>query len=437
MQPNTTEALKRRLQRMMVARGTRRLKDFRPRTDVTPFPAGGSNAAYWKDTRPYYTGYPSGVMFAWDQYFEAILQWHAGCSAERARNGLCLFLESVDHEGFVPRTIPRRWWSQFQAQPFLCNLALLILRWENDAAWLYPEYYFRLKQYLFRWLNVCSPRGRQLSVWDHAGQTGMDNQYERAGHFHDAYCEGVDLNAYLVRELEALAELSRRGNALGLVPDESARLLDLAEQKKQAMRTWCWCDRDRMFYDYHAREKRPIRVRYGGAFAALWAGVATARQARDLVRRHLLNPDEFARPFPIPALARSEPGYHDGWLPEETLSTCSWRAHTWLPINYMTFAGLRRYGFVSEARELAARTHDLFAREPFREYYLSETGQGTGRADFLGWSGLALYMPDEWRDGIDPTEICASPLTALFSARRSSSRHSAAGVPASAGLRAF
>lgn len=413
-QPDAT-ALKRKLRTMIKERGVHRLKDFRPRSDATPFPVDGSNAAYWRDTRPYYTGYDSGVMFAWDQYFEAILQWHAGFGPEWARNGLCLFLESVDHEGFVPRTIPRRWWSLFQAQPFLCNLALLLLRWGPEQAWLYPEYYFRLKQYLFRWLNDLSPRGQGLSVWDHAGQTGMDNQHERAGYFHDAFCEGVDLNCYLVRELEALAELSRHGNGLRLIPDESARFLELAEVRKRAIRRWCWDERERLFYDYHAREKRPIRVRYSGAFAVLWAGVATDRQAHDLVKRHLLNPEEFARPYPIPALARSEPGYHDGWLPEETLSTCSWRAHTWLPINYMTFAGLRRYGFVKEAEQLAAHTHTMFVQEPFREYYLSETGKGTGRSDFLGWSGLALYMPDEWRGGLDPTAITTEPLPARSS----------------------
>lgn len=411
-----TEELKKTLRRMMRDQGVRRLKDFQPQEDATLFAADGSNRAYWGDDRPYYTGYPSGLLFAWDLYFESILQWHAGFGAAWARNGLSLFLESIDHDGFVPRTIPRRWWSLFQAQPFLCQTALLILRWEDDPAWLFPANYFRLKHYLFRWLRALAPRHGHLSVWDHAGQTGMDNQIERAGYFHDAFCEGVDLNCYLVRELEALAELSRRGYASHLVPDESPTLTALANRQKQAIRDACWCETDRIFYDHHALEDRPIRVRYGGSFAALWAGVATRQQAGDLVTRHLLNPDGFARPFPIPALAASEPGYHDGWLPEETLDTCSWRAHTWLPVNYFTFSGLRRYGFADEALDLARRTCEMFVREPFREYYLSESGAGMGRCEFLGWSSLALFMPDEYTEATDPTELTGTPLPARTAA---------------------
>jgi hypothetical protein len=81
-----------------------------------------------------------------------------------------------------------------------------------------------------------------------------------------------------------------------------------------------------------------------------------------------------------------------------------------MPLNYFTFQGLRRYGFDREAEALARRSEELFVAQPFREYYLTETGAGMGREEFVGWSGLALYMRDECERAIDPTALDASPL---------------------------
>ena len=96
-------------------------------------------------------------------------------------------MQRIDANGFIPRTIPRMWWSMFQTQPFWAQLAVLIARSGDSLDWLYPEYYFHLKNYVFNWLRVQDRRGGGLSVWDHAGHTGMDNHYERAGYFRARY----------------------------------------------------------------------------------------------------------------------------------------------------------------------------------------------------------------------------------------------------------
>ena len=41
-----------------------------------------------KPDLPYYTGHPSGYIFDWDQYFEAILQRYAGFDGELIQNSL-------------------------------------------------------------------------------------------------------------------------------------------------------------------------------------------------------------------------------------------------------------------------------------------------------------------------------------------------------------
>jgi neutral trehalase len=186
---------------------------------------------------------------------------------------------------------------------------------------------------------------------------------------------------------------------------EAAPFRHRAAQRRDAINRWCWNEREGIYYDYHAREDRQIAVKHVGIFTTLWAQVANEQQAERLVQEHLLNPEEFARPWPIPALAATEPGYVAGYLPEEERGCCSWRAHTWIPTNYVTFQGLRRYGYIDEALDLAERSRELYFREPFREYYLSDTGNGCGRSPFWGWSGLALFMEEELECGVDATEL--------------------------------
>ena len=392
--------LRKRMDQLMRERGVRTLASAKdPDEWATKFPRD-------LDERPF-TAYPEGRLYGWDQYFEAILQIYAGWELTYIQNSLKIVLERVERDGFVPRTFPRVWWGMFHAQPFLAQQALLLLKAGDGLEWLYPEYFYLMKKYLLYWLRDLDVRGQGLSVWDHAGHTGMDNHYERAGTFHDAHCEGVDLNCYLIRECEAFAILSERGAELKLTPLEAGQWRERAERMREAVNRWCWNEEEGIYYDYHAREGHQIPVKYVGAFATLWAKVADRRQAERLVREHLLNPAEFWRPNPLPALAATEPGYVEGHLDDEHLPCCSWRAHTWMPTNYYTFQGIRQYGFDKEARELAARSRELFCREPFREYYATETGKGWGRDPFTGWSSLALFMEEELEKGLDPTAVDA------------------------------
>ncbi|MEI6423633.1 MAG: trehalase family glycosidase, partial [Lentisphaerota bacterium] len=251
------------------------------------------------------------------------------------------------------------------------------------------------------WLVDLDVRGAGLSVWQDAEHTGMDNHYERAGRWTGkiGFCEGVDLNCYLVRECRAFAVLAEQ---LGFGLD-AAEFSAAAECRSAAIRRDLWNEADGFYYDRHAKTDAQIPVKYAGAFLPLWAGVSTKEQAVRLVDNHLLNPAEFWRPYPIPALAATEPGYVEGFPDGESTGCCSWRAHTWLPTNYMIFHGLRHYGYDSVAAELAARTWRMFMRGRFSEYYTSESGIGTGRKPFWGWTCLALFLPHENELGLDPT----------------------------------
>jgi hypothetical protein len=360
---------------------------------------------------PYYTGYVDGKVFDWDQYFESILQLYAGFEHTYIRNVVTLFLKSQERDGHTVRTFPRAFWFQDMAKPFLAQSTLLLARAGDDLKWFTPELFWRMKKFLMHWLIDHDRRGAGLSTWDCAQSTGMDNHHERAGSFFDNYCEGVDLNCYLVRECEAYALLCDRLRAAmgGECDREAATFRAFARQRREAINRWCWDPREGIYYDYHAVERRPIRVKYVGTFAALWAKVADASQAQRLVTEHLLNPAEFWRDWPLPALAATEPGYVEGSLPSDVGGSASWRAHTWIPTNYYTFQGLRYYGQADAAGQLAAKTAELFMRRPFRESYATQTGEGCGQDPFWGWSSLALFMQEELEQQRDPTMLTAAP----------------------------
>lgn len=350
---------------------------------------------------PYYSGYiPEGWIYDWDQYFEGILQIHAGLGSTYVANSVLYFLYNMQPDGFIPRRLPyTSIFSHNMAKPFLIQQALLTVKAGHDPAWLLYENFYRLKHYLNHWLMARDIRGAGLSVWDDSCHTGMDNHYERAGYLLDSFCEGVDLNCYIIRECNAFARLAE----LLDLPGEAGLYRDMADIRRKAVVEWCWDEQTGFLYDYDARRHRRIPVKYSGAFAALWAGVLDADQARRVVNEHLLNPDEFWRRQPIPGLAADAPGYVVGHRPGDRTNNCSWRAHSWVPVNYYVFQGLRQYGFHDAAAELAEKTEAMFCQNPFREYYCSDMVEGCGRDPFLGWSALALFMRQELERDIDMT----------------------------------
>ena len=350
--------------------------------------------------KPYFTGYSYETLYDWDQYFEAIVQRYLGWDSVYIKNGVTIFLDYQKDNGHIQRsTTGCDEQLSEHVKPFLSQIVLLLYKSEKSIAFITTEYYEKLKKYLNYWLFDLDANANNLSVWDSGPHTGMDNQHERAGWWYDRISEGVDLNSYLYRECLAF---SRIAEIVGR-PEDCAFYLACAGKVKNAVQELLWDEQDGFYYDRHEKTGEPIRVKHVGGFAPLWAGIATKEQAARLVSDHLLNPDEFWRRFPLPALAATEPGYSEAHLPNDL--GCSWRAQTWIPTNYYVFQGLRRYGYTEIAKELADKTYEMVRRIGDREYYNTESLTGNGLDPFWGWSLLAYFMPMEAQTGYDPTNL--------------------------------
>lgn len=342
------------------------------------------------------TGYPYNEFYDWDLYFENLYLSYYGVW-EYCFTNLREFLNRQQPDGYINRSLTRQRDRQ-QFKPFLAQLAVLGCKQNNhNYDWLRGNYYNRLDKYLTKWFSYDSD-GNGLPTWNSADAAGTDNQWSRAGALSSFEVEGVDLAAYLVRELRAMAVIAR---SLNLAQDAKG-YNDRADLLIRQMNRYFWDEADGMYYDRNEKTGKLVRVKSATCFMPLFAGAATPECAKRTVREHLLNEKEFWLAYPVASYAKTEPDYYQG-----SHNECNWRGPTWAPTNYMIFQGLMRYGFKEEAKVLSDRLLEMVLHKNpvLREYYDAETGLGLGQTHFWGFTALYYGMRLEWQLRYDASNI--------------------------------
>jgi alpha,alpha-trehalase len=191
----------------------------------------------------------------------------------------------------------------------------------------------------------------------------------------------VDLNSLLYRYERELHDFAA---ALGK-PADAARWAQVATARKAAIDRYLWQPAKGMYMDYDFVARKPSDDPYLNTFYPLWAGVASAAQARALQGK----------------LALFE---HRGGLAMSTRSTgAQWDApYGWAPTNWLAIAGLDAYGFHADARRLAdkftASVDRGFAADgTLREKY----NMALGNADVKVTAGYAENVVGfGWTNGV-------------------------------------
>lgn len=290
-------------------------------------------------------------------------------------------------------------------KPFLCQQAVIISGYTGSYEWLGGQV-GKLESYFACYDRYYYNADCGLYVWADDVMIGMDNDPATFGRprFSTA---NVFLNAFMVGELRAMAKIR---TAQGL---DGARYSDKAAALAQAIRQECWDSRDRFFYSADVDIKTrgydwfhkglgvfwktlPIKIRTWTGFIPLFTGVATARQAADIVALHIHDPATFCCDYGIRTLARDEKMYNL----EETNNPSNWLGPVWLVANYVAFRGMLNYGYRREAELLCEKTlrllgEDLAASGELHEYYNPETGRPVMSPGFLNWNMLAVNMVQE------------------------------------------
>lgn len=342
------------------------------------------------------TGYSYDEFYDWDLYFENLFLSHFGVSAY-CRNGIEMFLDQQQPSGFVARTLGLTYPKPRQHfKPFMAQIALLYIRQTGNTSWLRWKYYGRLKKYLDYWTWYCDYDKNGLVVWDSADHSGMDNQDPRCGVDGTMEVEGVDVNVYLIREMQAMAVIARN---LGCM-DDAAAYEASADTIYLAMETYLWDEADGFFYDRNERTGKPVKLKTIAGLLPLWLPNLPSDKAKRLIA-HLTDPELFWTEYPVATWAKNEDAYYQEQIADE----CNWRGTTWMPTNYMLFHGAMQHGYSDVAERLSNKSFELVnGEEHIREYYNAETGSGQGLNPFWGWSSLALVMQLEFRHAYDPSD---------------------------------
>jgi Trehalase len=190
----------------------------------------------------------------------------------------------------------------------------------------------------------------------------------------------VLFNSLLVQSNRDLAEIA---HVVGADPEPFERW---AEQTGAALDRELWDEEEGIYLDFDVRAGELIRVHAGGGFSPLYAAVPAKSRAERLVDRLRLTAvtlDGVGRA--VPSVPRDDPQFDPALY---------WRGPVWPMINWVLYAGLRRYGYADEARELRGALLELARREGFWEHYNALTGRGQGTEELSWTAALVLDLLD-------------------------------------------
>ncbi len=348
------------------------------------------------------------VIFDWDTFFAATM---AGIGdRDLAYADALETLREETLEGFVPNYARAgNWKSADRSEPPVGAITVLGLYRQFHDRWFLEDAY----QPLLRW-NRWWNEHRQIQgylAWGSDGdnqpanlddgsrgtragailESGLDNSpmYDAAvydGKTHLLEYADVGLMSMYIADCDALAEIA---HALGNGDDEKELERRAARYRTQLATLWDPQTGIFLNRDLHTRQfsKRLSPTN----FYPMLAHAATPEQARTMIEKHLLNPNEFWGQWVIPSIARDDPAFKDQDY---------WRGRIWGPMNYLVYLGLRNYDDPAVRRDFAQKSYDLFLQEwrghgHVHENYNAITGSGddvTSSDRFYHWGALLGYI---------------------------------------------
>lgn len=374
-------------------------------------------------TIPSPTSYP--YQWLWDSVFHAIVLNHFDPQA--AKRELLSLVSHQFENGMIPHmiywrkkeTIDIDWGkkgtSAITQPPMLAYAVWQIFKQSRckkgkDIKFLeeiYP-YLYKFYQYL---LTQRDPRGNHLIGIINPDESGEDNSprfdiplglppkhrgktnFKRRlklieknktyCHFDAPFCmknffwvKDVPFNSIVVENLRCLANIASILELKTIAAYFSEQAWLIGDAMRELM-----FDKG-VFWSTFGEDYKKIKVLTWAIFAPLFAKIYTAAEAKELVKKHFLNPREFHLPYLVPTVARSEPSFD----PEGF-----WRGPVWMSVNWFIFKGLLNYGFYNEASTILSSSLKLIEKSGFREQFNPLTGEGNGAKDFT-WGTLIVDM---------------------------------------------
>jgi len=325
-------------------------------------------------SRLWNAGWGGYVLCDWDTFFAASLA--AVGNRELAYANVLEILNEETPEGFVPNYArPDGWKSSDRSEPPVGAITVLALYEQFHDRWLLEETFNRLLRWNVWWSEHRDTDG--YLAWGSDGEnqpanledpskgtlqgarfeSGLDNSpmYDTAIYnaaTHQMELADVGLMSMYIADSEALATIA---DILGKRAEAGA-LRERAAKYRRSLST-LWDDKTGIYLnkDLHTGQ---LSTRLSPTnFYPLLARAPSPEQAAQMIRKHLLNPDEFGGARVLPSIARNDPAFVDQDY---------WRGRIWGPMNYLVYRGLVNYDLpeaIEARRQLARKSMDLFLHE--------------------------------------------------------------------------
>ena len=198
--------------------------------------------------------------------------------------------------------------------------------------------------------------------------------------FDNQPAEPVDVNSviYLQRKLIArMAGLLGQGNTRREFEKRAGTL-------KRAMDRVMWDSARGLYCDVYGPNHERVRAKTPAIFVPLRAGLAAPGRANQVIREHMLNPQEFWSERPIPSLS-----YDDKHYSAETLPACSSRGEISIDLAWDAVTALALYGEEDKAAEVTDLMVRMMVKEgrPTSGERYAPSGRPIGGCTY-GWSDL-------------------------------------------------
>lgn len=192
--------------------------------------------------------------------------------------------------------------------------------------------------------------------------------------------KGVAFNTIYAEDLQAMAQLCK------LAGDKDAESYQQrSQQVTKRILELMYDEKTAAFYDVYGQKNKQSKILTFTTFFPTALDGIPSDIAVEVLKRHLLNDEQFTAPFPIPSVSKSDPSffpYHTQFL---------WRGPTWVLANWFLYHCLLWRNFNDEAKRTFDTVGKLIEKSGFREYYNPFSGAGYGARQFT-WSGLIVDM---------------------------------------------
>jgi putative isomerase len=359
-------------------------------------------------SRVWSVGWGGYVLFDWDTFFAATM---AGIGDKDLAYANALeTLREETPEGFVPNFARAGGWKSFdRSEPPAGAITVLGLYRKFHDKWFVEDAFDPLLKWNRWWAQhrdlegtitlgsdpenpPGNPDDHSVGAWQGAVyESGLDNSpmydgttYNPKTHLLE-YAD-VGMTSLYIADCDALAEMA---GVLGKTK-EQAELKQRAEHYRAGLKK-LWNADAGMFLNRNLHTNAWVMRLSPTNFYPFLAKAATPEQARTMIEKHLMNPNEFWGEWVIPSIARDDAAFKDQEY---------WRGRIWGPMNYLVYLGLRNYDDADARKAFAQKSYALFLKEwkdegHVHENYNAITGSGDDVSSsdrFYHWGALLGYI---------------------------------------------